>query len=73
MIVETRATQALARLLAADGRDFTAVSREHPTLGTLDGYQWVASIGGHEARHTAQIREAAAELTTRGSATASAD
>jgi hypothetical protein len=47
----------------AEGRDLTHISRQHPVLGPLDGYQWIAAIGGHEERHAAQILEIAAELT----------
>jgi hypothetical protein len=46
----------------AEDRDLTAVQRPHPLLGNLDLYQWVISVGGHEVRHTVQIRETAAEL-----------
>jgi hypothetical protein len=35
----------------------------HPVLKTLDAYQWVLLIGGHSARHTAQIQEVKAEAT----------
>jgi hypothetical protein len=47
---------------SAEDRNLTAVQRPHPLLGNLDLYQWVISVGGHEARHTVQIRETAAEL-----------
>jgi hypothetical protein len=49
----------LAVLDTAEGRDLTAVGRNHPRLGQIDGYQWIASVGGHEERHTLQIREIA--------------
>lgn len=52
----------LALLDVAEGRDLTAIGRAHPRLGQLDGYQWLASIGGHEERHAAQIVEAADAL-----------
>jgi hypothetical protein len=51
-----------ASLAAAHGHDLTGMSRQHPILGTLNGYEWIASLGGHEARHTAQIREIAEGL-----------
>jgi len=51
-----------AALAAAADRDLAAVERTHPRLGPLTGYQWVAALGGHEERHTAQIREIAAAL-----------
>lgn len=52
-------------IVAADGRDLSVVHATHPVLGVLDGYQFIAAIGGHETRHTAQIREIAAELDAR--------
>ena len=42
-----------------DGRALEQVSRPHPALGPLNGYQWISSVVGHEARHTLQIREIA--------------
>lgn len=47
---------------AADGRALDAVSLPHPFLGSLNLYQWIDFIGGHEARHTAQLREVGASL-----------
>ena len=44
-------------VLGHDGLSLGAVSHQHPAFGVLDGYQWFAFIGSHEARHTAQIRE----------------
>ncbi len=44
------------------GRDFSAISRDHPALGRIDGYQWLASLGGHERRHALQIEEIAEAL-----------
>ena len=60
---DTRVTL-LAMLDAAESerRDLAQVSRPHPVLGPLDGYQWVAAIGGHEERHTLQIHEIAEAL-----------
>lgn len=52
----------MSLLDSAEGRDLTQIGRQHPVLGPLDGYQWIAAIGGHEARHAAQIDEIAAEL-----------
>lgn len=45
---------------ASDGLALGAVAQPHPALGPLDLYQWVLFVGGHEARHAAQIREVAA-------------
>ncbi len=51
---------------AAAGRDLRSVVRRHPILGDLHMYQWIAVIGGHEARHSLQIREVG-ELLSAGS------
>ncbi len=52
----------LETIRAAEGRDLGAVTRPHPRLGTLTGYEWIAALGGHEERHTAQIEEIASAL-----------
>jgi hypothetical protein len=57
--LERSRAELLKVLDAAEGRDLTRISRQHPALGTLDGYQWIASIGGHEERHALQIAEIA--------------
>jgi hypothetical protein len=55
-----RSRRALDAVLAAIGnRDLTKVSRVHPALGQIDGYQSIAAIGGHEERHAGQIRDIA--------------
>ena len=38
--------------------DLSGTIRTHPVLGDMHMYQWIAVIGGHEARHALQIREA---------------
>jgi hypothetical protein len=59
-------TSSRSRLLdvmeEAKGRDLSTVTRAHPVLGQIDGYQWLSSIGAHEARHTAQIIEVAEQF-----------
>jgi len=58
-----RSRRALDAVLATTGdRDLTKVSRIHPALGPLDGYQSIAAIGGHEERHAAQIRDIASRF-----------
>ena len=52
----------LAAAASAEGRDLAAVGRRHPAIGSLNGYQWIASVGGHEERHTLQIEEIGAAL-----------
>lgn len=41
----------------ADGLALGAVSASHPFLGEFDGYEWIAFVGAHAARHAEQIRE----------------
>jgi hypothetical protein len=58
-----RSRAALRAVLAAHAdRDLAATERAHPRLGPLTGEQWVLALGGHEARHAAQIREIGAQL-----------
>jgi len=40
-----------------DGLALGEVSAPHPALGELTGYDWIAFIGAHAARHADQIRE----------------
>ncbi len=51
-----------AVLTGADGLALGEIVAPNPVLGPLNAYQWVVFVGGHEARHTAQIRETAAAL-----------
>lgn len=48
---------ARAALRAADGLALGSLSMPHPIFGPLSFYEWFAFLGGHEARHAAQIRE----------------
>ena len=48
--------------LSGDGLALADVSYVHPRLGSLNLYQWGVWLGGHEARHTEQIREIAVTL-----------
>ena len=50
-------------IISHDGLSLGVVSFPHPVLGVIDGYQWFAFIGTHEARHAAQIREIGTTLT----------
>jgi hypothetical protein len=47
-------------VVAADGLALGNIMHPHPIFGPLNLYHWVAFVGGHEARHAEQIREAAA-------------
>ncbi len=51
-------------ILSGDGLALGEVvhPRPHPVFGVLNLYQWMAFVGGHEARHTAQILEIATAL-----------
>jgi hypothetical protein len=49
---------------ASDGLALGTVSMPHPVFGPSSAYHWFAFVGGHEARHAAQIREIADTLTT---------
>ena len=62
MALEWSREQLQSILTTAEGRDLSKVSQSHPALGLLDGYQWIAFIGGHEMRHALQIDEIAAGL-----------
>lgn len=42
---------------AADGLALGEIVHPHPVLGPINLYQWIAFVGGHEARHTAQVLE----------------
>ena len=47
-------------VMEADGFALGAVAAEHALFGDLNLYQWLLFLGGHESRHTAQVRETAA-------------
>ena len=51
-------------LAAGDGLALESVSMPHPALGVLNVYEWGVAVGGHTARHAAQIRETAATLSS---------
>jgi hypothetical protein len=42
---------------SGDGLALGAVSAPHPALGVFSGYDWIAFVGSHAARHADQIRE----------------
>lgn len=46
----------------AVGLALGTIELPHPALGPLNLYQWGVAVGGHEARHALQIREAADAL-----------
>jgi uncharacterized damage-inducible protein DinB len=51
-----------AGVLPGDGLALAEVIQTHPVLGPINLYQWLLFVGSHEVRHTAQVREIAAEL-----------
>lgn len=50
-------------VVSSDELALASVEVPHARLGTLNLYQWLLFLAGHEARHTDQIREVAATLT----------
>jgi hypothetical protein len=44
-------------IVAADGLALGEIVAPHPVLGSINAYQWIFFLGGHEARHTGQILE----------------
>jgi hypothetical protein len=49
--------ESLRVIQTGDGLALGAVSAPHPRLGAFTGYEWIAFIGSHMARHADQIRE----------------
>ena len=49
-------------VIAADGLALGTVELPHARLGSLNVYQWLIFLAGHEARHTDQIREVAKSI-----------
>ena len=44
-------------VMKADGLALGRVSAPHPALGSFNGYEWIAFVGAHAARHADQMRE----------------
>jgi hypothetical protein len=63
---QLEATRAQFRhfVVSCDGLALGQIAFAHPTLGTLNLYQWLLFAAGHHARHAAQIREIAQQLET---------
>jgi hypothetical protein len=51
-----------AALASGSGLALAEVTATHPVLGVLNVYQWVLSVGQHEARHARQVEEIVARL-----------
>ncbi|MDQ2855564.1 MAG: DinB family protein [Acidobacteriota bacterium] len=60
--LQTTRADLRAALVANDGLALGELKHEHPVLGLINLYQWIIFVGAHEARHTEQIKEIAAEL-----------
>jgi hypothetical protein len=64
MLAELRTVRkrSLAFLEETRGRNLGEYCWAHPSLGTLNAYEWMQFIASHEVRHTKQMREIAANL-----------
>ena len=64
MLAELRTVRerSLAFLEETRSRNLSAYCWAHPSLGTLNTYEWMQFIASHEIRHTKQMREIAASL-----------
>ena len=60
-------------VLAGDGLALGEVLQPHLVLGPINLYQWLLFVGAHEARHTAQVREIAAEFNAGANTSAGAN
>jgi hypothetical protein len=49
-------------VISVDGLALGKLSYPHPSLGTLDFYQWIAFAATHKMRHILQIRDVATGL-----------
>jgi hypothetical protein len=49
-------------VLAGDGLALATTVAPHPAFGPLNVYEWIAFVGGHDLRHSEQIRETAEQL-----------
>jgi hypothetical protein len=50
-------------LVPCDGLALSSVTYDHRFFGTLNAYQLVELIAGHEGRHAAQVREIATQVS----------
>ena len=55
-----------AAVVSADGLALGEIVHPHPVFGPLNLYHWIAFVGGHEARHAEQIREAGSQAAAFG-------
>jgi hypothetical protein len=52
----------LAFIEETKGRDLSKYRKPHPSLGSLNAYQWLQFLAAHEKRHIKQMREIAGTL-----------
>ena len=64
--LETARNSLRDAVCSADGLALGEIVQPHPVLGPINLYQWVAFVGGHEARHAAQVMELRELLTVDG-------
>lgn len=55
-----------ALVIETDGLAVETVVLPHPLFGSLDFYQWIVFLGGHEGRHALQVREIGRALADSG-------
>ena len=60
-------------VISGDGLSLGAVRTQHPALGDFNGYDWIAFVGSHAARHGDQIREMTPALIGRSQSVTRAD
>lgn len=62
----TRAREETVRLVGeSDGLELTPIVFPHPVFGSLNFYQWIIFLGGHEGRHALQIQDVGRLLANR--------
>ena len=60
--IDAAHTRLKEALQACDGLALSTVTHDHRFFGTLNVYQWIELMAGHEGRHTEQLREIAAQV-----------
>jgi len=61
-LLQSARAGAVAFMESLDGRDLTKLAVPHPLFGPLNGYEWLALFGAHEARHLDQLKAALATV-----------
>ena len=55
--LESARVKTRALVLETDGLSVESITFPHPVLGSMNVYQWVGFVAGHEGRHALQILE----------------